>query len=300
MSVDHATTGRDFLDPVFKEVMAFKFAQLSLPVETQVEISRLPRTMDALVVLEQETERLKVHKQTIFNYFRIHNQIEFKGKEDPLTQSEYHLIRGRSYLYLGEKNISSSLMTVTIISARQPRKLLYHSNLDVKWESESAGHYRSTDIFPVNLFVCNELELVPKNYPLILFVTSKEKFRQFVERIVGEEDITYIYYASRIEPALTKEILDMAGKQSLYEKQLQQIVDVMGTDLLKKMTPEERMDGLTVSQRVQGLTVSQRVQGLTVGERLAGLSQDDLQSLEPDMKMALLQLLEPSNGTPQE
>ncbi|MDE0017754.1 MAG: hypothetical protein OXU51_16345, partial [Candidatus Poribacteria bacterium] len=229
MSVDPTTTGRDFLDPVFKEVMAFNFAQLSLPVETQVEISRLPRTMDALVVLEQETERLKVHKQTIFSYFRVHNQIEFKGKEDPLTQSEYHLIRGRSYLYLGEKNISSSLMTVTIISARHPRKLLYHSELDVKWESESAGHYKSTDLFPVNLFVCNELELVPKNYPLLLFATSKEKFRQFVERIVGEEDITYIYYASRIEPALTKEILDMAGKQSLYEKQLQQIVDVMGT-----------------------------------------------------------------------
>lgn len=283
MSVDHATTGRDFLDPVFKEVMAFNFAQLSLPVETQVEISRLPRTMDALVVLEQETERLKVHKQTIFSYFRVHNQIEFKGKEDPLTQSEYHLIRGRSYLYLGEKNISSSLMTVTIISARQPRKLLYHSNLDVKWESEGAGHYRSTDLFPVNLFVCNELELVPKNYPLLLFATSKEKFRQFVERIVGEEDITYIYYASRIEPALTKEILDMAGKQSLYEKQLQRIVDSMGTDLLKKMTPEERMDGLTVSQRVQGLTVD---------ERLAGLNQDDLQSLEPDVKMALLRLLD--------
>ena len=65
------------------------------------------------------------------------------------------------------------------------------------------------------------------------------------------------------------------------------LVDVMGADLLKKMTPEER---------VEGLTVSQRVQGLTVGERLAGLSQDDLQN----MKMALLQLLEPSNGTPQE
>ena len=49
MSVEPATTRRDFLDPVFKEVMAFNFAQLSLPVETQVEISRLPRTMDALV-----------------------------------------------------------------------------------------------------------------------------------------------------------------------------------------------------------------------------------------------------------
>lgn len=48
---------RDFLDPVFKEVMTFNFAQLALPVETQVEISRLPRTMDALVVLEQPSER---------------------------------------------------------------------------------------------------------------------------------------------------------------------------------------------------------------------------------------------------
>ena len=43
----------------------------------------------------------------------------------------------------------------------------------------------------------------------------------------------------------------MAGKQSLYEKQLQRIVeamgadlvDVMGADLLKKMTPEERVQG---------------------------------------------------------
>ena len=100
----------------------------------------------------------------------------------------------------------------------------------------------------------------------------------------------------------------MAGKQSLYEKQLQRIVDamgtdlvdVMGTDLLKKMTPEERMDGLTVDERVQGLTVDERVQGLTVDERLAGLSQDDLQSLEPDVKMALLRLLDRSNGTQQE
>ena len=74
----------------------------------------------------------------------------------------------------------------------------------------------------------------------------------------------------------------MAGKQSLYEKQLQQIVDVMGTDLLKKMTPEERMDGLTVD------------------EILAVLSREDLQSLEPDVKMAFLRLLDPSNGTQQE
>ena len=270
---------RDFLDPVFKEVMTFNFAQLALPVETQVEISRLPRTMDALVVLEQPPEREKVREQTVFNYFRVYNQIEFKGKNDPLTRDEYNLIRGRSYLYLGEKNISASLMTVTIISARQPRSVLYHSTLDVKWKSESAGHYKSTDIFPVNLFVCNELEVIPKNYPLLLFAASKEKFRQFVEQIVDADNITYIYYASRVEPTVTKEVLKMARKQNLYEKQLQRIVDSMGADLLQKMTPEERMHGLTIS------------------ERLAGLSPEDLRALDPTVKAALLEMLNQPDET---
>ena len=288
MSTDTSMANRDFLDPVFKEVMTFNFGQLALPVETQVEVSRLPRTMDALIVLEQVSEREKVHEQTAFNYFQVHNQIEFKGKTDPLTRDEYNLIRGRSYLYLGEKQISAAFMTITIISARQPRKVLHHSPLDVKWESEGPGHYRSTDILPVHLFVCNELELLRKNYPLLLFASSKEKFRQFVEQIVGENNITYIYYASRVEPETTKEVLQMAGKQSLYEKQLQRIVDSMGTDLLEKMTPEERMQGLSVSERVQGLTVS---------ERLVGLHLEDLQTLDPEMKAALLQLLNQSDST---
>ena len=279
MSTDSPTADRHFLDPIFKEVMTFNFAQLALPVETQVEVSRLPRTMDALVVLEGTVEREKVHAQTAFNYFRVHNQIEFKGKEDPLTLDGYNLIRGRSYLYLGEKKISASLMTVTIISARQPRNVLYRSSRDVRWESEGAGHYKSTDIFPVNLFVSNELELTKKNYPILLFATSKEKFRQFVERIVGEDNITYIYYASRVEPGITKEILRMAGKQSVYEKQLQRIIDSMGEDLLKKMTPEER------------------VQGLTVSERLAGLNLEDLRALDPEEKAGLLQLLNQPDKT---
>ena len=130
MSTDSPMADRHFLDPIFKEVMTFNFAQLALPVETQVEISRLPRTMDALEV--------------------------------------------------------------------------------------------------------------------------------------------------------TKEVLKMAGKQSLYEKQLQQIIDSMGADLLKKMTPEERVRGLTVSERVRGLTVS---------ERLAGLNIEDLRTLNPEEKAALLQML---------
>ena len=71
----------------------------------------------------------------------------------------------------------------------------------------------------------------------------------------------------------------MAGKQSLYEKQLQRIIDSMGVDLLKKMTPEERMRGLTVS------------------ERLAGLDIEDLRTLDPEEKAILLQLLDQPDKT---
>ena len=80
----------------------------------------------------------------------------------------------------------------------------------------------------------------------------------------------------------------MAGKQSLYEKQLQRIIDSMGADLLKKMTAEERVRGLTVSERVRGLTVS---------ERLAGLDQEDLRTLDPEEKAELLQLLNQPDKT---
>ena len=71
----------------------------------------------------------------------------------------------------------------------------------------------------------------------------------------------------------------MAGKQSLYEKQLQRIIDSMGADLLKKMTPEER------------------VRGLTVSERLAGLGLEDLRALDSKEKAVLLQLLDQPDKT---
>ena len=96
------------------------------------------------------------------------------------------------------------------------------------------------------------------------------------------------YYASRVEPEITKEILKMAGKQNSYEKQLRRIIDSMGEDLLRKMTPEERLRGLTVSERLRGLTVS---------ERLAGLGIEDLRALDPEEKTVLLQMLDQPDKT---
>jgi len=69
--------------------------------------------------------------------------------------------------------------------------------------------------------VINELPVELKNYPLLLFAASKKKFRQFLKQIVKEDNSAYLYYAYRIDPKLTKEVLEMSGKSRSYRKNLE-------------------------------------------------------------------------------
>jgi hypothetical protein len=279
-----STIERHEIDPILKEVLTFSFGELGIPIQTQVEISRLPRTMDVLVVAEQSGNLEKIWYGTAFDFFRVHNSIEFKGKNDPLTIFDYHLILGRAHLYLGERKISSSEMTVTIVSARKPIKVLRQSQNDVKWKEIGVGHYVSTDLLPVHLLVCNELPLEPKYYPLLLFASSQEKFRRFMLRLIEEENATYINYAFRANPDLTKEVLRMAGKQSLYEKQLERIAKAVGPDLISFLNKDELLEQIPPEVRVRGLTLEERLRGLNLDaetlEKLKELinGQDDVSS----------------------
>ena len=258
---------REEIDPIFKDVLIFSFGQLEILIQTQVEVSRLPRTMDVLILLKQSNELQRVRSETLFSYFRVHNQVELKGKSDRLTRAGYHLILGRANLYLAEEDISAKEMTVTIISARKPINVLRHCPDDVRWEEIAVGHYVSTDILPVHLIVVNELPIEPKYYPLLLFTASKEKFRQFLEPIVKEDNSVYIYYAYRIDPELTKEVLDMAGKSRSYQKNLEFIAQDIGKELIPFLSAEDRVRGLTLEERLSGLPPEDLVRVLTPEER---------------------------------
>ena len=262
MPTNNTAVERHEIDPILKEVLTFSFGELGIPIQTQVEVSRLPRTMDVLVVAEQTANLERTWHGTAFDFFRAHNSIEFKGKSDPLTIFDYHLILGRAHLYLGERKISNSEMTVTIVSARKPIKVLRQSQNDVQWEEIGVGHYVSTDFLPVHLLVCNELPLEPKYYPLLLFAASKEKFRRFTLRLIEEENATYINYASRTNPDLTKEVLTMAGKQSLYDKQLERMAKAFGPDLIAFLDENDLLEQMPPEVRVRGLTLEERLRGL--------------------------------------
>lgn len=92
------------IDPIFKQVVTDELTPLTKALQTEVEVSRLPRTIDALITLATDEEVQRVRTETPFFYFSTYNQVEFKGREDPLTIAGSHLISGRTQLYLGEQD----------------------------------------------------------------------------------------------------------------------------------------------------------------------------------------------------
>jgi hypothetical protein len=111
---------RNPLDPVFKQVLADEFAEYQASLQTEVEVGRLPRKIDAVLTVEAEEERQKIGTETPFFYCLKHNQLEFKGRRDRLTEEGYHTIDGRKHFLLSEQKFSPFELTVTIICANKP------------------------------------------------------------------------------------------------------------------------------------------------------------------------------------
>ncbi|MBC8231181.1 hypothetical protein H8E77_16635 [bacterium] len=269
-----STSRREEIDPIFKFVLIFGFDQLNVPLQTQVEVSRLPRTMDALAVLKRKADIEKVRNDTPFHYFLVYNQIEFKGKNDRLTIAGLRLILGRANLYMGENKIPVSKMTVTIICARKPMQVLLHSQAEVSWKPLGSGYYQSKDKLPVNLIVINELDIIPKNYPLLLFASSKRKFREFLQDAINRNSEAYVAFAYLVEPKIAEEVT-MNTKFNLPQKKLEDIANVLGArlapflkeDILRCLSPEERLEGLSPQKRLEGLRVEEILSGLNDEKR---------------------------------
>ena len=297
-------TQRYMPDSIFKRIMDLRFTQLGIPLQTQVEVSHLPRTIDAVVVLRHETDQEKVRLETPFPYAGPHNLIEFKGENDRLTIPDFRLILGRSNLYMGENRIPVSDITITIVCAGTPRKVLKHSQAEVEFESLGGGYYRSTDKLPVHIIAINELEVTPKNYPLLMFATSKQKFEEFLRDAVDRNDsdhnsiITFAYF---LRSELIREI-DMPLKNRLSKEALDIIIEDIGDEILSRFSVDEILSRfgvdeiasrLSPEERLTGLSPEEIVSRLSPEERLTGLSPEEIVSrLSPEERRQLQRLLE--------
>ncbi len=237
------------IDPVFKQVLVSMSDKLKVPLETQVEVSRLPRTIDAVIKLPTKEEIARVESETPFVRLRANSQIEFKAIDDPLTPAGYHLILGRTHLYLGEHKLSASQMSVSIVCAAKPITVLSHRPDDVLFKKMQKGYYINSTKPPVVIIVINELPIIPKNYPFLLFASSEKKFREFLRHLFQERDLGYVHYAYRVRPEVTKEELQMLTKDPyLSEKDFHFIVQDIGPQLINYFPVEERLAGLAAEE----------------------------------------------------
>ena len=138
---------RSPIDPVFKQVLADEFAGYQAALQTEVEVGRLPRKIDAVLTVEAEKEREKICVETPFFYCMKHNQLEFKGRRDPLTEQGYHTIDGRKHFLLSEQKFSPFELTVTIICAGKPQKVMtYAQRLQRPFAPLADGYYKREGI----------------------------------------------------------------------------------------------------------------------------------------------------------
>lgn len=100
------------------------------------------------------------------------------------------------------------------------------------------------------MIVINELPVEPQYYPLLLFASSEQKFREFLEQVITVGEYTYVRYAYKVRPLATKEILTMAGVTSrLSRKDLEFMAGDIGSEIIAVMDAEMLLKGLSADKQ---------------------------------------------------
>lgn len=267
------------LDPILKQIIIDLLLSAPVRVETEVEVSRLPRTIDVLVVAESAEDLTQLRMRTLFRHALQTNVIEFKGLNDPLTKQNFANIMGRTYLYMGEHNIPYDEIGVTVICSSKPRNVLSLQLSPHLFVDKGEGIYQNEHFPPVTLVVINELPVTAENYPLLIFASNKKKFmavmHDLLSRKLTADQFQYVSYALKIRPDVAQELVDMSG---IYDENLRILADGIGDVLMPFLPAERRMQGISLQDRMQGITPQDRVQGLSLQDRTVGLSWQEIQA----------------------
>ncbi|MEM7534689.1 MAG: DUF4351 domain-containing protein [Chloroflexota bacterium] len=248
-----STTERHEIDPIFKQRIEHEFSVFiassqTISCETEYEVGRLPRKIDALVTVGDEQERQQLRQGTPYYYLQTHNQIEFKGRRDTLNPAGYHAIRGRKEFFLTRPETEPDEMTVTIVCAVKPRAVITYAKDKLTCafvKTDRKGYYKTDETPPVYLIVINELPIIPLNYPLLLFASSERVFRAFLQQVVENENYSYQWYALKVRPQLTREVIRMAGlPSSMTVEDLEFLAEDLGPDLMSVISLEDMFKGM--------------------------------------------------------
>jgi len=138
----------------------------------------------------------------------------------------------RAYLFLaevGENDLQE--VTVTVITATKPRKVLKGVPQLVRFVEEAPGRYRSDDKMSVRVSVVPELPLERRNYLLLLFARG-QKLRETLLRLAQEGWWEIVRLAYLLHPKEASEVLAMSRRYPTLEENIRFIVRDLGAERL--------------------------------------------------------------------
>lgn len=220
-------------DSAYKAFYERFFQKSNIPVETEVEVSRRARAID--VVIKCFMAHLLLLKDTCFRFFRRVNSLELKSPEDPLTAKNYMLIISRIYALLYKQEEAEDRLpsnsTLTIVCSVRPDKILDDMKEEFGFSpTEEPGVYLSKEPgIETRLIVATELDVIEKNYPLLILAKG-EKLLEFFEEIVRKDLTEYIEIMFQVGVSidletLTKGVMKMAGRYSELPDSLKQTLN---------------------------------------------------------------------------
>ncbi len=260
-------------DPYFKFLTRLEAEQLGL----QALESEFPQTTRAdLVLLVPSGLPLE---NTLFDFFRAVNVVEFKSQGDRFDLSEYIKNQIRTDLqFLQSKDQSYTNILNVIVSSRLPRSFLEVANQHgvlFQPEPDRPWLWRGQVGFQtVVLLVCQKLPLEQRFYPWLIFAPANgRKWRKLVERLLQQGNRSLLELIEKMRPKeyamITNDLADKIAEalkrpefHEPIEESLELQIEMLLEDLeeeslealgkvLSVLKPENRLVGLTPKDRTK-------------------------------------------------
>jgi len=210
-------SSKEPFDETAKAFYYHLFKKWGLQVETEKEVFSCLGNID-LVVTCTDTNRTHL-QNTVFAHFRQLNAVELKGIHAPLTVENYFRLMMRvcglgDQIYQEQKlakaskdekhsepDLLANQLTVTIICVTRPDSILRQLKEQYRFvQTEEPGIYYCDEVLGKWIIYPSELELIPKNYPLLSLAQGK-KLEQFIALCLREGLNDYLQLIIDIELA---------------------------------------------------------------------------------------------------
>jgi hypothetical protein len=195
--------------PAFFEALQADLADYRdvLKFEAEYQLTSEPLRIDVIVKKREDA----VIQKSIARIFRQYNIFEYKSPSDYISVGDFYKVYGYACLYIWQKNLSPTELTLTLVESRHPRDLFVHLEKarDYRIDEAEAGIYTITgDFFPIQIIESRKLAL--DNYLFLKNLDEGLSREQF-------ETLLYAKNAPGIKLGAYKDVLLRANHEIAEE-----------------------------------------------------------------------------------